>query len=147
MNTEKNVNCGETVATRGRIAFDALCPVCTALRNRWNPILSPRGYPFIPIQHPAIEAELGLTSGELPGEIQLLLNDGRRMGGTDAMLFVARQVWWLAPIGWVAALPGIRTGVDAMYAWVARNRHCLGDACRVPLRRRHRGHEAFFEAP
>jgi hypothetical protein len=53
----------------------------------------------------------------------------------------------LAPVAWVAMLPGLRSGVDAAYAWVAQNRHCLGDACRAPLRRRHRGHEAFFESP
>ncbi len=101
----------------------------------------------MPLQDPAIADELNLAPGELPGEIQLLLADGRRLGGTDALLYLARRVWWLAPVAWVAMLPGLRSGVDAAYAWVAQNRHCLGDACRAPLRRRHRGHEAFFESP
>ena len=147
MNTERNVDCGETVKTLGRVGFDALCPVCFGLRNRWHPILAPRGFPFVPLQDPAITDELNLAPGELPGEIQLLLADGRRLGGTDALLYLARRVWWLAPVAWIAMLPGLRSGVDAAYAWVARNRHCLGDACRAPLRRRYRGHEAFFESP
>jgi len=147
VNTERNVDCGETVKTRGRVGFDALCPVCSGLRNRWHPILAPRGFSFVPLQDPAIADALDLAPGELPGEIQLLLADGRRLGGTDALLYLARRVWWLAPVAWVAMLPGLRAGVDAAYAWVDRNRDCLGDACRAPLRRRHRGHEAFFESP
>ncbi len=147
MNTEMKVDCGATVGTRGWVAFDALCPVCSALRDRWHPVFAPLGFPFVPLQDSDIARELHLAPGELPGEIQLLLADGRRLGGTDAMFYLAKQVGWLVPFGWVADLPGIRAVVDRTYAWVARNRHCLGDACRAPLRRRHRGHEAFFEAP
>jgi len=147
VNTEMKVDCGETVEMRGRVAFDSLCPICTRLRDQWHPVLAPRGFPFVPLQDPKIAAELHLRPGELPGEIQLLLDDGRRLGGVDAMLFLGRQIGWLAPVAWVGGLPGVRSGVDAAYGWVARNRHCLGDTCRVPLRRRHRGHPAFFEAP
>jgi len=147
VNTEINVACGETVKTRGRVGFDALCPVCSGLRHRWHPILAPRGFPFVPLQDPSFAAELHLAPGELPGEFQLLLSDGRRLAGTDALRYLARHVWWLAPLAWIATLPGFRALMDAAYAWVAENRHCLGDACRTPLRRRYRGHEAFFESP
>lgn len=136
-----------TGATRGWVGFDASCPICSALRDRWHPVLAPRGFPFVPLQSPEIAARLDLAPGTLPGEIQLLLANGRRLGGADALRFLANEIPWLRPFAWMSRLPGIRSACDRGYAWVARNRHCLGDTCRVPLRRRHRGHEAFFESP
>jgi predicted DCC family thiol-disulfide oxidoreductase YuxK len=147
VNTEMRVDCGETGAGRGWVGFDALCPVCSALERRWNPVLAPRGFPFVPLQNPTFARRLGLRPGELPEEIQLVLADGRRLGGADALRFLAAQIAWLAPLAWISGFPGIRTVTNRAYAWVAENRYCLGDTCRAPLRRRSRGHAAFFESP
>lgn len=132
---------------QGWVGFDATCPVCTTLARRWGPTLARRGYPFVPLQSQALADRLGLMPGQLPGEIQLVLRDGRTLGGTDALLFLARKVWWMRPLAAVAGRGWARARVDEAYRWVAANRHCLGDACRVPLRRATRGHAAFFETP
>jgi predicted DCC family thiol-disulfide oxidoreductase YuxK len=147
VNTEKKVDCGVTGDAAGWVGFDALCPVCSALERRWNPLLAPRGFPFVPLQNPVFARALGLGPDEFPCEIQLLLADGRRLGGADALRFLAGRIGWLAPLAWLSGLPGIRNGVDRLYAWVAENRYCLSDVCRTPLRRRTRGHGVFFESP
>ncbi len=131
----------------GWVGYDESCPVCTTLARRLRPVLGRRGYEFLPLQGPWMARRLGLREGRLPGEIQLVLGDGRVLGGTEGLLFLAREVWWLRPLAWAARVPWFRRRLDGAYGWVARNRHCLGDACRVPLRRATRGHAAFFETP
>lgn len=131
----------------GWVGYDALCPVCTTLARHWGPVLGRRGYPFVPMQSEGMSGLLGLMPGQLPGEIQLVSRDGRVMGGTDALLFLASRVAWMRPMAWVAGWGWVRPGLDRAYRWVARNRHCLGDACKAPLRRATRGHAAFFETP
>lgn len=138
---------GRAAVEQGWVGYDASCPVCTTLARRWGPVLGPRGYPFVPLQSTRMSGLLGLMPGQLPGEIQLVRGDGRVMGGTDALLFLASQVWWMRPLAAVARWEWVRPRVDRAYRWLARNRHCLGDACRVPLRRATRGHAAFFETP
>lgn len=132
---------------RGRVFFDGLCPVCSALRDRWDPVLAPLGYPFVPLQHPDAVRELGLVPGVVPDEIQLVMADGTRLKGFEALRRLAGQVWWLKPVAWLADLPGLRGVARAAYGWVARNRYCLGDACSPPHCRCRRRHAAFFETP
>jgi len=138
---------GPTGHVLGWVGYDASCPVCSTLARRWGPVLGRRGYRFVPLQAKAMSDLLGLMPGQLPGEIQLVLGDGRVMGGTDALLFLASRVGWMRPMAWLARRGWVRPGVDRAYRWLARNRHCLGDACEVPLRRATRGHAAFFETP
>lgn len=132
---------------RGWVGYDASCPVCTTWARRWAPILEPRGYRFLPMQSAAMAVRLGLSAGRLPGEIQLALHDGRVLGGVSALLFLASEVWWMRPWAALGRCGWFRGWLDRAYRWVAANRHCLGDACRVPLRRATRGHAAFFETP
>ena len=132
---------------RGWVGYDASCPVCTTWARRWAPVLGPRGYRFLPLQSAAMAGRLGLPAGRLPGEIQLVLRDGGVLGGTSAILHLASQVGWMRPWVAVARLGWVRGCLDRAYRWVAANRHCLGDACRVPMRRATRGHAAFFETP
>ena len=124
----------------GWVGYDESCPVCTTLARRLRPVMGRRGYEFQPLQGAWMARRLGLNQGRLPGEIQLVLRDGRVLGGTDGLLFLARQVWWMRPLAWLATVPWIRGRIDAGYRWVARNRHCLGDACRFPLRQIGRAH-------
>ena len=87
--------------------------------------------------------------GDMPGEMKLLMADGRVLGGAAAIAAMARAVWYFAPAGWFMALPGIRFLVDRAYKWVAQNRHQLG-VCKVPERiaaHNQHGHAAFFEMP
>ncbi len=119
-------------AVLGWVGYDALCPVCRSLERRWHPILGPRGFPFVPLQEPWLAARIGFSPEERQTEMKLLLADGRVMGGAGACLYLGLQIGWLAPFAWIAGLPPFRWGVDRVYRWIAANRYCLGDVCRVP---------------
>ena len=99
----------------------------------------------MPMQAASSRERLGLRADELPEEMQLMLPDGRCLGGMTALAYMARSVWWLWPGAILVELPGLRFIAKAGYRWVARNRRCLGGACRPPGKRR--GTSAFFEMP
>jgi predicted DCC family thiol-disulfide oxidoreductase YuxK len=81
--------------------------------------------------------------------MKLLLADGSICGGVDALLAMARTVWWLRPLAFLARLPIGDRSARWAYKWVAANRYCLGDVCRIPPkhRRRHSAASTFFESP
>jgi len=67
--------------------------------------------------------------------MRLLLADGRSVGGADAVVEIARHVWWAWPLWLVSRFPGMRPVLRAVYRSIAANRHCVGGVCKVPRRR------------
>lgn len=136
---------------RGTIGYDAHCPVCISAMARWREVFSVRGFAWVPLHDLYWRKRLNLREGETPGELALELADGRRLGGAEAATWLARQVWWLWPLGVLAWLPGLRGFTRAGYAWIARNRYCLGDVCSLPAAwhrtRRHHATTTFLEMP
>jgi predicted DCC family thiol-disulfide oxidoreductase YuxK len=62
-------------------------------------------------------------------EIHLLLSDGTRYGGADAVVALVRQIWWARPLVWPANIPGVMLLLRTAYRYVARNRRCAATAC------------------
>ena len=67
-------------------------------------------------------------------EMRLLLADGRDLGGADAVVEIARHIWWAWPLWLVSRVPGARAILRAIYRVIAANRHCIGGACKIPRR-------------
>lgn len=67
--------------------------------------------------------ELGLTIDDLMAEVQYVSADGKVTGGAEAMNLAARKIWWLRPASYLYEVPGITQLEDAIYKWVAANRH------------------------
>ena len=136
---------------RGTIGYDAHCPVCLSAMARWRAVFTVRGFAWVPLHEAFWRQRLGLAEGETAGELALELTGGRRLVGAEAVMWLARRVWWLWPLGFVGWLPGIRAITRAGYAWVARNRYCLGDVCTLPevwhRVRKHHGTTSFLELP
>ncbi len=89
----------------------------------------------MPLQRSWVQRRLDADPKPVLDEIQLLLEDGRRLGGVDALLYLGRRVWWAWPVAVVLGLPGLRGLTRRAYAWVARHRmgisqFCGLDACR-----------------
>ena len=135
---------------RGWVLYDGICPVCRAGVERWGLRLRRRGFDFAPLQTEWVRLHLGLRSGELPGEMKLLLPDGAQLGGVDALIVMGRTIWWLWPLAILARWPGFNALARAGYRWIATNRYCLGDVCTLPKRGVRRPHHAlttFLELP
>ena len=133
---------------QGWVFYDAECSFCLRGAARWSGMFARRGFVWTPLQTPGTAARTNLTEDQLRDEMKLLLADWRLLGGVDAWRTLFRSVWWLWPLGFLLALPGIHAFGAALYRWTARHRYCLGGQCSVAAgNQNHRRHRAFFELP
>ena len=116
-----------------------------------------RSFVWLPLQTPGTAMRLGVANSQLLAEMWLQLADGRTFGGVNAWGVMLRRVWWLWPLGYALALPGLNAAARVLYRWIAKNRHCLSGACTIPSHEKatphqrppanqHR-HAAFLELP
>lgn len=129
---------------RGWICYDAECQLCRNAARRFERLLNRHQFQLVPLQTGWLQDQLGLKPGERLNEMKLIENDGKIYGGADALVQIARQIWWLWPIFALANIPGLMVLLRANYRWVATNRHCLNGVCSKKTTTRHR-HTAFFE--
>jgi predicted DCC family thiol-disulfide oxidoreductase YuxK len=113
----------------GWIFYDRDCRSCSELALRFGSVFARRGFTFEPLQEPWVQAKLGLSAAETLTEMRVLTRDGTVIGGADAVVFLARQVWWMSPLSWIARLPGGLSVLRSLYRWVAARRHCA--VCRL----------------
>ncbi len=70
-------------------------------------------------------AALGLTDDDGMQQAWFVDAHGRLTGGAAAINQSLRNCWWLRPLTYLYALPGIRQLQDWVYRWVAKNRYRL----------------------
>ena len=109
---------------RGWLFFDAECGFCTRTARWIAPILRRRGMAIAPLQDPRVGPLLGMNREQLLKELRFLLSDGKQYGGADAVVAVAREIWWAYPLVWFAKLPGAMRSLHSGYRWVASQRSC-----------------------
>jgi predicted DCC family thiol-disulfide oxidoreductase YuxK len=113
----------------GWLFFDAECVFCTKIA-RWSaPILERRGLALAPLQDPRVAALLGLSHDKLMREIHFLMSDGAQYGGADAVIALARQIWWGRPLVWLAKIPGMKNLLRTAYRAIAVSRSCSAANC------------------
>lgn len=115
---------------REYIFFDGGCGVCSAGARRWGRLLAAHPIELIPFQAPEADKLLGRNPAEpLPAEMQMLLSDGRLIGGVDVIAEVARRIWWAFPIHLILLVPPLRAIARTAYAWFAKRRRRFSQAC------------------
>ena len=115
---------------RGWILYDGKCPSCTASARRFSRVFRRRGYLFLPLQTEWVMQRLALEPGAPLEEMHVLTNDSRDIAGADAVIFLARQIWWAWPVVAFAQLPGMHELLDRGYRWIAAHRDfacCVSD--------------------
>jgi predicted DCC family thiol-disulfide oxidoreductase YuxK len=110
---------------KGWILYDAECRMCRDMMRRFEKTFTSRGFVFAPLQ-------FELNPGERPTEMRVRTVDGRDFGGSEAVLILARFVWWGQPLRWVAKLPGAKILLRRIYREIAARRTCDGGACLLP---------------
>lgn len=116
-------------SARGWLFYDAECRFCTRTARWLAPILRRRNLGVAPLQDPRVGALLGMSRRELLKELRFLLSDGTHSGGASAVLAVAREIWWAAPLVWLSSLPAAMPLFDAGYKWIASRRGCVHQTC------------------
>src|SRR5712672_2926535 len=114
---------------RGWLFYDAECGFCTRTARWLRPILARRGLAVAPLQDARVGVLLGLSKSELLRELRFLLADGRQAGGANAVLAVAREIWWARPLVWIGNIPGMMAVLRRGYRRVAARRSCAAMRC------------------
>jgi predicted DCC family thiol-disulfide oxidoreductase YuxK len=109
---------------RGWVFYDADCAFCTSLARWLEPTLLRRGFHFAALQEPWVAIVLGLSREELLRELRARAASGEVLGGADALLHLARHIWWACPLYALARIPSPRDIFRAAYRWFAARRHC-----------------------
>ena len=123
------------------ILFDGGCPICRRTvrvlrRLDWLDRLQ-----FADGTDPVIRDRVapGLTEAAAMQQMNLVDGDGRRYGGYDAQVRIAREVPLLWPFHVLGQLPGVRQIGMAVYRFIAANRqrrgHCSDELCSPAFRR------------
>jgi alginate O-acetyltransferase complex protein AlgI len=112
------------VPFRGWIFYDRACGFCSELALRFENVFAKRGFQFEPLQQKWVQERLNLTRAEALEEMRVLISTGEVFGGADAVIFLARQIWWAAPLGSLARLSLVHGFLDRAYRWVAAHRTC-----------------------
>lgn len=123
---------------QGWVFYDGDCALCRDLARRFEKILTRRGFDLAPLQAPWVTDCLDLDVREPLTEMRLLTPQGLQLGGADAVIFLARRIWWAWPLYFLARIPGMRRVLWAGYRWIAARRHCHGGgtcSTRAPHRR------------
>lgn len=114
---------------RGWLFFDAECEFCTRFVRWVAPILARRGLATAALQDPRVGALLGLSRRELLRELRFVLSDGRQYGGADAVLAMAREIWWARPLVWAGQVPGMEKLLHSAYHYFAAQKNCAAIEC------------------
>jgi predicted DCC family thiol-disulfide oxidoreductase YuxK len=116
---------------RGWLFYDAECGFCTRVARWLARPLHKRGLAIAPLQDPRVGELLGLSPEELLRAIRLVMSDGQRYSGGEVFVALARELWWLRPLAWIASVPGGSSLMRVMYAWVASRRQCRSASVRL----------------
>lgn len=114
----------EVPSFRGWIFYDADCTSCRDLALRFENFFAARGFHFEPLQREWVRQRLDLTKEKALEEMRVLSSGGEVFGGADAVILLARQIWWARPLVLLARLPAVHALLHRVYRWVAAHRTC-----------------------
>jgi predicted DCC family thiol-disulfide oxidoreductase YuxK len=110
---------------RAWVLYDGNCALCRKWVARFERALTVRGFDLAPLQSPWVIECLDLPEHELLARMRVLTRDGRDFAGADALVFLARRVWWAWPFAMVAYLPFTMPILRRAYDFLAHRGHCM----------------------
>ena len=110
----------------GWVLYDGRCDVCRRSARGFGRVLARRGLRLAPLQRRWVRDRFGVPDSVLLLEMRVLTAGGEVFGGIDAVIFIARRIWWARPLGWLDRVPLVHRLLDRLYRAVARNRSCVG---------------------
>jgi len=111
------------------VFYDGDCRICLGFVRRVGPLLRRRGFGLAPLQADWVMRRLGLSPGAPLTEMRVLLADGATPGGAEAVIALARRVWWAWPVALFAKIPVGAALLCYFYRRLAASRHCCNGAC------------------
>ena len=112
--------------------YDGDCRFCISLARRFGALLRRHHFAVAPLQSQWVREELKMNEEELLSEMRLLSLSGEVKGGADALMAIARQIWWAWPLYLISRIPAVKSLLEWGYREFARRRNCRGGLCRIP---------------
>ena len=140
--SRRSISCDPAAPSRGWILYDGECQFCSNWVRRTRPIVGPRGFAFAPLQTPWVRASFPLPQDQLLVEMRVLLRAGKSFGGVDAIIELAKYVWWAWPLVALAQIPGMHRALRVAYRKIAARRRCRDGSCGVPSEIRNKSYGA-----
>lgn len=135
----------------GWVLYDGDCQLCRAWAGRSYRVLRRRGFKLAALQLPWVRAKFGLGADTLLTEMRLIMANGRSFGGAEALIEIARPIWWAWPFTVFARIPGAMPLLRRAYRWLAARRDCSSGVCSLPGHSdhavKHSVTSAFYELP
>ena len=114
---------------RAWVLYDGDCALCLKWIARFERTLTLRGFDLAPLQSAWVTECLDLPEHELLARMRVLTPDGRDFAGADALVFLARRIWWAWPFYLLARLPFAMPLLRRAYDFLAGHRHCRNGSC------------------
>jgi predicted DCC family thiol-disulfide oxidoreductase YuxK len=121
----------DTARVDGVVFYDGDCSICTRGARRFARVLARSRIALTPLQSPDACERLGVAEEDRLKEMRLRLSNGSVYGGADAVVEIARRIWWAWPLWLLSRFPGVMRPMRVAYAWIARHRGCANGVCRV----------------
>ena len=126
------------------VFYDGNCALCRDWAHRLEGGLQQQGVGIAPLQtewaakfivpvnnRSADRLPLREQAFRAPEEMKVLTSNGALLGGADALIYLAKYFWWGWGVRLAAQVPGVRFALRRAYAWLAKNRHCIGRRCGI----------------
>lgn len=117
---------------QGWVLYDGDCGFCTRLAWRFGGAFERRGYRVVPLQAPWVAERFQMPPEKLLEEMRVLTKDGVQVGGADAVVYLARRIWWATPLYAASLIPGVLPLLRRGYRWIAARRHRFSRTCALP---------------
>ena len=115
----------------GWVFYDAQCPMCSRWVSRFTDALLRRHYLTAPLQRGWVQERLQLDADAALIEMHVITADGTHLGGADAVVFLAGQIWWVRPLALLAKIPGGMRLLRVAYRFIAGRRYCGTVDCSI----------------
>ncbi len=112
----------------GTLIFDGECGFCTGSRNVLVRLDRRHRVSTVPFQRPGVPESAGVSRDRLAESVYWLDDDGSRCSGAAAVNAALSAALGTRLPARFYRLPGVRAVQDAVYRWVAANRHRLPGA-------------------
>ena len=122
---------------QGWVLYDGACPSCRRLARLTENLFTRRGFDVAPLQSPWLRECLEDVGPEPFSALRVITVEGQSFSGADALIFLAKRIWWARPLAAVALIPGVKPLLRRAYGWYALHR-CV-DQCKgitAPARER-----------
>ena len=112
--------------------FDAGCRLCAGAAARWRGLLERNGFAVLPLQSDTAHQALGLETDVVPEEMKVISRGGV-FGGADALIEIARRIWWARPLAVIGSAWPVRNVLRRASVALAERRRCFNGTCRISV--------------